>query len=215
VDSSEKRIAANRMNAAKSTGPQTPDGKVRVSQNAFKHGLRGEFHLIAGEDAAEYEQSRWRLLEQLSPQGALESEFAERVVSSFWRLRRIERIEVELFDRMCQVDLETRQKRVARDRSISVITFAQSELSAVAGRPPECDAPPEPEIPPEVSLGSAIHTQLCYNDSIGKFHRYEAHIERGLFKALHELQRLQAIRRGIPVPAPIAIDITTDQKTES
>src|SRR5215470_3200783 len=33
------RIAANRRNAQKSTGPRTPEGKDRSSRNARKHGL--------------------------------------------------------------------------------------------------------------------------------------------------------------------------------
>ena len=37
--------------------------------------------------------------------------------------------------------------------------------------------------------------------------RYESTHERGLFKALHELQRLQAARQGEAVPLPEAVDI--------
>ena len=44
-------------------------------------------------------------------------------------------------------------------------------------------------------------------NTLGKFRRYEAHIDRTLYKALHELQRLQAARLGHKVLAPLAIDV--------
>lgn len=34
--------------------------------------------------------------------------------------------------------------------------------------------------------------------------RYESTIEKNLYKAIHELQRIQAQRMGLPVMAPIA-----------
>lgn len=37
--------------------------------------------------------------------------------------------------------------------------------------------------------------------------RYESNIERSFYKAIHELQRIQAMRMGLPVMAPIALDI--------
>src|SRR5437764_3812438 len=37
--SSTKKVVANRLNAGKSTGPRTEDGKRRVSRNATRHGL--------------------------------------------------------------------------------------------------------------------------------------------------------------------------------
>ncbi len=36
---SEAKRAANRANAKKSTGPRSPAGKARASQNARRHGL--------------------------------------------------------------------------------------------------------------------------------------------------------------------------------
>lgn len=42
--------------------------------------------------------------------------------------------------------------------------------------------------------------------------RYETAIERGIFKSLHELQRLQAIRKGEKVDVPVAIDVNVSQK---
>jgi hypothetical protein len=37
--------------------------------------------------------------------------------------------------------------------------------------------------------------------------RYEAALERSLFRALHELHRLQAARAGVSVPPPAALDV--------
>jgi hypothetical protein len=37
--------------------------------------------------------------------------------------------------------------------------------------------------------------------------RYESFLERSLHKSLHELQRLQAARAGVPIPLPVAVDV--------
>jgi len=40
-----------------------------------------------------------------------------------------------------------------------------------------------------------------------KYFRYEIMLERSIFKALHELQRLQADRKGEKVPLPVVVDV--------
>jgi hypothetical protein len=50
-------------------------------------------------------------------------------------------------------------------------------------------------------------------DTLQKVSRYEAHLSRQLYQALHELQRLQAARAGQPVPPPAALDVTVDADT--
>jgi hypothetical protein len=59
----------------------------------------------------------------------------------------------------------------------------------------------------EKSIGEALNSDFMHNDNFGKFTRYETSIERGIYKALHELQRIQSVRLGEKVPAPIAIDV--------
>jgi hypothetical protein len=52
-------------------------------------------------------------------------------------------------------------------------------------------------------------------EKIGILSRYEATLERSLFKALHELQRLQAARDGEAVPLPMVVDVSvSDQAAE-
>ncbi len=57
------------------------------------------------------------------------------------------------------------------------------------------------------NFGSALSSDFANSDSYGKFTRYETCLERGIYKALHELQRIQAGRKGEKVPLPIAIDV--------
>jgi hypothetical protein len=56
---------------------------------------------------------------------------------------------------------------------------------------------------------SPQEVDLYVDDSaLSKLSRYETAIERSLYKALHELQRLQAARRTHGnAPPPVAIDV--------
>ena len=72
---SSKQIQANRENAKKSTGPRTEAGKARSRRNAWKHGLTAETLIIPGEDAADFNELRASLIEQLEPETQLEAEF--------------------------------------------------------------------------------------------------------------------------------------------
>jgi hypothetical protein len=92
------RAEASRRNGAKSCGPKTAEGKARSAQNALKHGSRAQKHIVLpGEDAAEFAALEAALIEELAPDGALQSALAQRVVSAVWRLSRAERLEAELF----------------------------------------------------------------------------------------------------------------------
>src|SRR5258707_7557672 len=47
---SERRIAANRANAQKSTGPKSAEGKARSRRNALKHGMTSGGDVLPLED---------------------------------------------------------------------------------------------------------------------------------------------------------------------
>jgi hypothetical protein len=92
------RAAASRRNGAKSRGPRTPEGKARSAQNALKHGFRAQRFVVVGdEDPQEFAALEAALLDELAPEGALQSVLAARIARAAWRLERAERIEAELF----------------------------------------------------------------------------------------------------------------------
>ncbi len=61
-----------------------------------------------------------------------------------------------------------------------------------------------------LALGVAFKEDAKYADAISTLTRYEAAIERSLYRALHELQRVQAARKDGQSPQSIAVDVTVD-----
>jgi hypothetical protein len=87
----EAQIEANRLNAQKSTGPRTPEGKGIVSQNAITHGLLARAGVVPGEQEHEFAAHREGLRKQLRPGAPLEEVLADRIVDLSWRLKRAAR----------------------------------------------------------------------------------------------------------------------------
>jgi hypothetical protein len=171
---SEKQIQANRRNALKSTGPQTPEGKVAVRLNARMHGLLSQEVLLPGEDEAALQELGERLRDELQPVGELEGMLVDRVIAAHWRLRRLGRVEAGIF---------VRELSRGSDREVN------SETDTA-------------------TLGMSFIRDANGANAFSKLSRYETAIERSLFKALHELQRLQAARgaEGNLSP-PVAVDV--------
>ena len=97
---SPARAEASRRNGARSKGPKTPEGRARSSRNALKHGLCAEKHVVVdGESAQAFAAFEAALIDDLAPQGALQTLLAGRIARAAWRLERAERIEAELFAR--------------------------------------------------------------------------------------------------------------------
>jgi hypothetical protein len=96
--SSLKQVDANRLNALKSTGPKTPEGKERSRCNAIRHGLTAETVIVGFEDADDYEAFEATVIADYDAQSAVERELVLRLASVLWRLRRATGIETSLFE---------------------------------------------------------------------------------------------------------------------
>jgi hypothetical protein len=89
---SEKQLAANRANAALSTGPRTPEGKARSSQNARKHGFTATFGVLAMEDLEEIERLKTDLIAAHQPVNNQELFALEQIAIAQQSLRRAARM---------------------------------------------------------------------------------------------------------------------------
>lgn len=81
------------MHKSRATGPRSPDGKLRSSLNALRHGLAAKNFILPGEDATEYERRADAMFDALAPQDAAQAEFVALVFDDTWKLERLGRIE--------------------------------------------------------------------------------------------------------------------------
>lgn len=85
----KKQAAANRENAAKSTGPKTAAGKAKSAQNATKHGILSDVVVAGHEDADLFGSLKDGLMREYEPQSSVEYVLVERLALLFWRERRL------------------------------------------------------------------------------------------------------------------------------
>jgi hypothetical protein len=197
------------------SGKVTSDKQIRANrQNALTHGLLSTEMLLPGEDEAALVELCGRLIEEPRPVGELEGLLVERIIGAVWRLRRLGRVEAGIFAWERFEELAERAEREA-DKYEShpdaflmgvidtEITDAEKHKEALS-RAQQMRSEQEAET---ATLGRTFARDANGANAFSKLSRYETTIERGLYKALHELQRLQAARHGGSVPPPVAVDV--------
>jgi len=91
---SPEKMAANRRNAQKSTGPRSAAGKSRARFNALKHGVTAQIPVLPGEDPALFCARVDDYKADLQPQSAFESDMVERMALMSWQFDRAARVDV-------------------------------------------------------------------------------------------------------------------------
>jgi hypothetical protein len=109
------QIKANQVNATRSTGPVTPEGKSRVAKNAIRHGLTAKHLVVCDDEREEFEALQQSLLDEIDPQGAVETITFHELLHAAWNLHRFRRIEAELASRGVE-DLFSAENAATADR---------------------------------------------------------------------------------------------------
>jgi len=176
---SERKAEANRRNAAKSTGPRTPEGKFRSSQNATTHGCTATiitpapaiFKPIRHEAPTLADQVRKGLLEAWKPANGQELQVIEIATAAYIRLQRAEAFEASLFSGV----MDAIQQKHGRPVQVS----ENDDLGC------------------GVAAGSAQN-----QDAFRNLDRYRRHAHLDYHRAVELLRRLQQDRRKTEARIP-------------
>jgi hypothetical protein len=164
------RVKANRLNAQKSTGPITEEGKAISSQNATTHGLFCRDMLVKGEDPVELVQIKDGLLRSLAPRDMQELLLAEQIIGFHWKLRRLRSAETEAYEDQAQImKTELWQFRAAQEKD------------------PKARAVPEP------AAGLVMWRMLedVKDPTLERLSRYEQRLLNCLNRCMKQLHSLQ------------------------
>ena len=122
------RLAANQRNAQRSTGPRTPEGKVRSRANALKHGMTGEGIVLSSEDAALVDARAATLEAEMKPSGEMGRILLRRIAVCSNRLDKCERQEAAM--------TAQRVRDAERDRD-DARRIEVNAISAILSRDPD------------------------------------------------------------------------------
>lgn len=206
----EKQTAANRLNAAASTGPRTEEGKSVSAMNALKHGLTAKAPVLPTEDADEYRDFRQRLVDDLTPVGAFEEELVEEIIELSWRLRRACTVEQGIFVNAIAAVDEPFYRAQLRKFEITAADIAMKRLEERLGLAGDAVVVTNEELHflLEMQLDEAVHIKrtdegrLAHGfiedaagpDGINKLARYETSLFRRRSQLMEMLTTLQSGR---------------------
>ncbi len=98
---SAAQLAANRANSQHSTGPVTPEGRARSSQNRTTHGLarhNKNFQVLASEDQNGFEALKQSLAADYEPTSEPEFQLINETAENLWLIQRARNFQNTCFD---------------------------------------------------------------------------------------------------------------------
>jgi hypothetical protein len=95
--STQKQIEANRRNAQKSTGPQSPETRAKTRLNAMRDGFTGQITTLSDEDRPIFEKFKSDFIEDLAPKTTMELSLATSIAWDTWRLNHLRAVEMNIY----------------------------------------------------------------------------------------------------------------------
>ena len=218
---SRKKLAANRRNARKSTGPRTGPGKRVSAYNAVTHGVFCEDLLLPGEDAFALDELRRWIHRSLRIDGddVIEIGYADDVLAARWKLRRVSRAERDLHGSKVARWRRTVARQLARHerRTQSRLEFAWNETEEKwinddaerrRGLLESFRDGPNPD------AGATLAGDFTgTDDGLGtweRLSRYEQRLQQNLASAMRELRAYRKEKRDLGPAEPIDDDDADD-----
>jgi hypothetical protein len=94
----QKQLLANRLNAKKSTGPRSVEGKARSSMNALKTGIDARSQTIPGEPISQLEDLTDEYYQRFCPTTPEQRMLVDTLIDCEWLLRRFRRVEGQMWE---------------------------------------------------------------------------------------------------------------------
>jgi len=94
----DEQIKANQQNAQHSSGPRSPEGLKKSSQNSHKHGFTGHTLLLPPEEEEPFRIFKENHLTELQPVGANEESCAYQIIDNRWRIHQITATEAAFYE---------------------------------------------------------------------------------------------------------------------
>ena len=106
--STQSQIDANRINATKSTGPSSSEGKSASSKNALISGLFTTHDFVLPDEASLYKDFFDTMFQELCPAGLLENTLANQIAGAAWRLRRCDLADSDIASHLSLIHISGR-----------------------------------------------------------------------------------------------------------
>jgi hypothetical protein len=198
VPISEKQQAANRANAAKSTGPRTPEGKARASQNARTHGFTAStFAVVRLEEFDEIARLKHDLVAVYQPVNSQELFALEQMALAQHTMFRAARLESGIFT-TC-LDMALNHDGTPFTPMSPELVGGDIEITQAQNR--------------NYALADGFHRLARKDNTFPLFLRYKVQTERLYRRAVEEFDRLKKLRPELPNEAILEVQPEENEAT--